>query len=151
MNWYVLITSPRMELNISNELKKIGINTFCPMKTELRKWSDRNKKVKVPLLPSMVLVNLHDIDRNKVFHVSGIKRYLFYLNKPAIVYEEEIDILKNYDQLNYIKIKKNNFIDNEISQIPGFENFSGKVIKRSNNCIWIKFKESNFNVKFDLV
>ena len=108
MNWYVLITSPRMELNISNELKKIGINSFCPTKTEIRKWSDRNKKVKVPLLPSMVLVNLYNIDRNKVFDIYGIKRYLFYLNKPAVVYEEEIDILKNYDQLKICLLVENN-------------------------------------------
>ena len=39
-------------------------------------------------------------DREKVFQVSGVVRYLFWLGKPAIVRDEEIDVLR--DSLNHV-------------------------------------------------
>ena len=151
MNWYVLITFPKNEFKVSNQLNKIGIISFCPFRKELRKWSDRFKKINIPLLPSMVLVYLKESDRNKVFDINGIKRYLYYLNKPAIVYKDEVEVLKNFENNSNIKIKKNNYINNQLEKIPGFEKYNGKIIKMNNNYIWIRFKQVDFNIKFELI
>jgi len=48
----------------------------------------------VPLFNSYVFVQLADSDRNSVFQVSGVVRYLFWLGKPAIVKEHEIENIK---------------------------------------------------------
>jgi transcription antitermination factor NusG len=60
----------------------------------MKQWSDRKKKVEVPLFNSYVFVQLADIDRNSVFQVSGVVRYLFWLGKPAIVRDDEINSIK---------------------------------------------------------
>ena len=60
MPWYVLVTKPRAELKVKDRLEKIGISVCCPTVVEKRQWSDRVKKVVVPLLPSMVLVFLKE-------------------------------------------------------------------------------------------
>ena len=96
MNWYVLHTKPRNEKKVEEQLLSLGINAYCPKKTEIRLWSDRKKKIEVPLLPSMVLVKLNNNDINRVFESAGVIRYMFWMGKRAIVRQSEIDILKKY-------------------------------------------------------
>jgi transcription antitermination factor NusG len=94
MNWYVVYTKPKWEKKVAEKLQQIGIECYCPLVTQVKQWSDRKKKVEVPLFNSYVFVQLHEKDRNSVFQIAGIVRYLFWLGKPAIVRDEEIDIIK---------------------------------------------------------
>lgn len=74
-NWFVLYTKPRNELKVVERLRSNGVEAYTPTRTEVRQWSDRTKKVKVPLLPSMVLVSLQDKQVDQVFQVPGVVRY----------------------------------------------------------------------------
>jgi len=94
MNWYVVYTKPKWEKKVAEKLNQIGIECYCPLITQVKQWSDRKKKVEVPLFNSYVFVQLEDTDRNSVFEVAGVVRYLFWLGKPAIVRDEEINIIK---------------------------------------------------------
>jgi len=100
MNWFVVHTKPRFEKKVEERLLSLGIEAYCPVRKEIRLWSDRKKKVDVPVLPSMVLVKLEEKKVNDVFNVNGVVRYMFWLGKRAIVREKEIDILKTY----YLKL-----------------------------------------------
>lgn len=95
MNWYVVYTKPKWEKKVAEKLNQIGIECYCPLITQLKQWSDRKKKVEVPLFNSYVFVQLPDVNRNSVFQVPGVVRYLFWLGKPAVVRDEEIAIIKN--------------------------------------------------------
>lgn len=94
--WYVLYTKPRQELRVAQGLNTIGITTYTPTKTQIRQWSDRKKKVIIPLLPSMVLVHLLDKQVNRVFEVSGAVRYLFEQGKRASISGGEVAAMKHY-------------------------------------------------------
>ncbi|MWB94478.1 UpxY family transcription antiterminator [Flavobacterium sp. GA093] len=94
MNWYVVYTKPKWEKKVSDKLNQLGIECYCPLVTRIRQWSDRKKKVEMPLFNSYVFVRLQDSDRNQIFQASGIVRYLFWLGKPAIVRDDEIEIIK---------------------------------------------------------
>ena len=94
MKWFVLYTKPNYELKVAQGINTMGINAYCPTFTQVKHYSDRKKKVQKPLLPSYVLVQLSEQDRPKVFEISGVVRYLFWLGKPAVVREEEIELLK---------------------------------------------------------
>ncbi|SNR49603.1 UpxY family transcription antiterminator [Flavobacterium sp. ov086] len=94
MNWYVVYTKPRWEKKVADKLNQIGIECYCPLITQVKQWSDRKKKIEVPLFNSYVFVQLADTDRNSVFQVAGVVRYLFWLGKPAIVRDEEINSIK---------------------------------------------------------
>ena len=93
-NWYVVYTKPKWEKKVAEKLNEIGIECYCPLIIQIKQWSDRKKKVEVPLFNSYVFVQLEDTDRNSVFQISGVVRYLFWLGKPAIVRDEEIKIIK---------------------------------------------------------
>ncbi|WP_166921676.1 UpxY family transcription antiterminator [Flavobacterium poyangense] len=94
MNWYVVYTKPKWEKKVAEKLNQSGIECYCPVVTQIKQWSDRKKKIEVPLFNSYVFVQLPDIDRNTVFQVAGVVRYLFWLGKPAIVKDEEIAVIK---------------------------------------------------------
>ena len=94
MNWYVVYTKPKWEKKVAEKLNGIGIECYCPLITQIKEWSDRKKKIEVPLFNSYVFVQLEDGNRNSVFQVSGVVRYLFWLGKPAIVKDGEIEIIK---------------------------------------------------------
>ncbi|WP_035650416.1 MULTISPECIES: UpxY family transcription antiterminator [unclassified Flavobacterium] len=95
MNWYVVYTKPKWEKKVAERLTQIGVECYCPLITQVKQWSDRKKKIEVPLFNSYVFVQLSEIDRNSVFNIPGVVRYLFWLGKPAIVRDEEIGIIKS--------------------------------------------------------
>ena len=95
MKWFVIYTKPNQEIRIADDMLAYGINAYCPAYNHLKQYSDRKKKVKKPLMPSYVLVQLSEKDRPRVFSVSGVVRYLFWLGKPAEVRAKEIEVLKS--------------------------------------------------------
>ena len=94
--WFILYTKPNQEIKVADQLKSLNISSFCPTVTIIKNYSDRKKKIIKPLLPSYVFVNIEDAKRNDVFSIYGIVRYMFWLEKPAIVRESEIELMKQY-------------------------------------------------------
>ena len=94
MPWFVIYTKSRNEKKVSELLQKNGVEVFCPLVKLKKNWSDRTKIVETPLFNSYIFVNLSEKDRNVVFNVPGVIRYVFWLNKPAIVRDCEIESLK---------------------------------------------------------
>ena len=110
MKWFVLYTKPRTEQKTAQELEKLGLEVYCPLTIEIRKWSDRTKKIKTPLFKSYIFVNLEERERNKVFAVPSVVRYLTWLRKPAVVKEEEIQTLKDWLESDmYEEVQVHNF------------------------------------------
>ena len=152
MSWYVLYTKPRSEKKVEEELLSLGIHAYCPTRFEVRLWSDRKKRVQVPVLPSMVLVNVDDRDVNRVFESSGVLRYMFWLGKRAVVRQLEVDILKKYlkGDYNFINSNLSNIKVGDNYKLSSFNNENGIVHRISNNSIWIYLNSLGFSVKLKL-
>lgn len=96
MNWYVVYTKPKWEKKVAEQLNEIGVVTYCPLITKISQWSDRKKIVSVPLFNSYIFVQTAEKERNKIFEVTGVIRYLFWLGKPAVVRDSEIEAIQNW-------------------------------------------------------
>ena len=96
MFWYVLYVKPKSEKKTAKQLEELGFNIYCPVITTVKQWSDRKKKVEEPLIRSCIFIKVEENERNDVFHVPGVVRYLFYLGEPAKVRDHEITILRDY-------------------------------------------------------
>jgi transcription antitermination factor NusG len=105
MNWFVLYTKPRNEVKVAECLAAAGITVYCPMVTTVKQWSDRKKKVTVPLFTSYVFVNVAEAQRPAVFDIPGVVRYLFWLGKPAVVRAEEIAVIKEMLSDTYKEVR----------------------------------------------
>jgi transcription antitermination factor NusG len=147
-SWHVIYTKPRAEKKVEERLNNIGINAYCPVIEEIKLWSDRKKKILVPVLPSMVLVNIDEKERNRVFDIPGVVRYMFWLGKHAVVKEDEVESLKSLLNKNNIISQKNEILNvGETINITGFENQRGIIKKISNNQIWVVLKNLGYVIK----
>lgn len=93
-NWYVLRTKSNLEKRVEQHLTKKGWEIFFPTVTTMRQWSDRKKKVTVPLLPSVLFVHCTQRELQYIYGEYGVLNVLKLENKPAIVREVEINNLK---------------------------------------------------------
>ena len=152
MNWYVLHTKPRNEKKVEEQLLSMGINAYCPTRSQIKFWSDRKKRVDLPVLPSMVLVKIDDKDINRVFDSPAVVRYMFWLGKRAVVRQSEIDVLKKYLNRSY-NLKSSKSLDLNVGDnfsLPSFNDEKGIVSRISNNNIWIYLKSIGYSVKLKL-
>jgi transcriptional antiterminator RfaH len=118
--WFVLCTKPRNELKVTERLTKIGVEVYTPSKIEVRQWSDRKKKVLVPLLPSMVLVHLLEKEVDVVFDVPGAVRFLFEHGKRASVSNEEVLAMKSYLE-TVVKEESETLVVGDLVKVPLLE------------------------------
>ena len=133
-NWFVLCTKARKELDVLDRLQKIGIQAYTPTKTNIRIWSDRKKKVKICLLPSMVLVKIDKREVNKVFDVPGVKKYLFFNGVRAVVFNHEVNDMKNYLE-NKFKLQEQSEIDvGNYIDIPGMRQRAEVLAIKGKKC-----------------
>ncbi len=94
--WNAVYTFPRAEKRVYERLQEIGVECYLPMYTTIRQWSDRKKKVQLPLINSYVFVKVKDSERQAISDVYGVVRFLYYLGKPAVVRQKEIDAIKRF-------------------------------------------------------
>ena len=95
-NWFVVCTKARYELKVASQLELNGFEVYCPSTVSVKQWSDRKKKVRSPLFSKYIFVRLEEKQRNQIFNFPGVLNYLFWLKKPAIVPEQEINTLRSY-------------------------------------------------------
>ena len=140
MKWFVIYTKPQFELKVAQSLEGMGIQAYCPVTTQIKQYSDRKKKVIKPLLRSYVLVRIADRDRNQVFSIPGVLSYVFWLGKPAIVHDKEIELMENtlagvYKSISITQLEKGATYN--ISEGP-FKGQEGKIINLVKNKIQIE-------------
>ena len=151
MSWNVIYTKSRSEKKVEERLKDIGIEAYCPVRTEVKFWSDRKKSILVPVLPSMVLVKIDKNKRNQVFDIPGVVRYMFWLKKHAVVRDSEVDSLK-------LLLKSNNIIEQNVAsynvgdeiKISSLEDQLGIIKKISKNQIWVVLKQLGYVIKLKI-
>ena len=151
MPWYVLYTKSKQEKKVAEGLKQLGIEAYCPMVTVMKQWSDRKKKVEVPLINSYVFVNIDERQRDDVFKVSGIVRYLFWLGKPAVVRDIEIETLQKSLEGIVTSFEVLPFQKNEVISIPSgpFQGLEGIIKHINKNTIQIELVELGFFVRIN--
>lgn len=94
--WYALYTKPRWEKKIDTVLLRKGIDSWCPLQKVERQWSDRKKIVEEPLFKSYVFVRIDDTERSKVLMTDGVLNFVYYLGKPAVIKDNEVNNIKLY-------------------------------------------------------
>ena len=134
-NWFVIYTKPRQELKVLEHLTHLEIDAYTPTKIEVRKWSDRKKKVTVCLLPSMVLVCLEEKEVSKVFEVPGVRRYLFVHGERARVTNDEVLAMKHYIENTYQLLDKKDHLVGSKIKIPSLNQEAEIISVKGKRCI----------------
>ncbi|AEW02968.1 antitermination protein NusG [Niastella koreensis] len=115
--WFAVYTRPRWEKKVHKLLEEKGIESYCPLNKVHRKWSDRIKIVDEPLFKSYVFVKVNEEEKTPVRMTEGVVNFIYWLGKPAIIKEKEIEAIKKF---------LNDFHDVEVSS---FEIKAGKKVR----------------------
>jgi transcription antitermination factor NusG len=72
--WYALHTRSRHEKAVASRLRECGLQTYLPTVQEVHRWSDRKKKVEVPLFSCYVFLRceLTPENRNHVYRIDSV-------------------------------------------------------------------------------
>src|SRR5206468_12120920 len=95
-SWYVVYTKPRWEKKVADLLTRKGIESYCPLNKVKKQWHDRKKIISEPLFTSYVFVHISVHSHNNVLQTSGIINFVYWLGKPAVVRDDEIDTIKSF-------------------------------------------------------
>lgn len=94
--WYAVYTKPRWEKKVDALLKEHGLESYCPLNRVRKKWSDRMKWVDEPLFKSYVFVHVFPEDQTRVRMVDGVLNYVYWLGKPAVIKDIEIEDIRRF-------------------------------------------------------
>tara|TARA_B100001964_G_scaffold13785_1_gene14320 strand:- start:465 stop:977 length:513 start_codon:yes stop_codon:yes gene_type:complete len=90
-SWYVIYVRSRHEKSVYSALLDKGIDASLPMRTVVRKWSDRKKKMQIPLFRGYVFVKIDvNIDNLNVLQTAGVVKFIGIRNKPSRIPDEQI-------------------------------------------------------------
>jgi len=128
----VLYTSARAEKRVADRLRDVGVDVYLPLHKSKRKWSDRVKEVEMPLFNSYVFVRLPEHKLRDLLQVYGVSRILFYLGRPAVVRDVEIDAIKEFLTI----------ADDRVQILGGvMENKKGEVLKVEDKLVTLYLEE----------
>ena len=91
--WYAIATMSRHERMVARQLEHQAIDTFLPTFAEIHRWSDRRKKVELPLFPGYLFVRarLSPQVRRSVLFARGTAGFITMGGDPVPVPDEQIE------------------------------------------------------------
>jgi transcription antitermination factor NusG len=129
-NWYAVYTKPRWEKKVAELLTRKKIENYCPLNRVRKQWADRKKMVYEPLFTSYVFVRVTEQEQIQLRKTDGIINLVYWLGKPAIIKNEEIDIIKKFlSEHKHVSLEKTSVkVDDLVQVISGaLMNYEGKV------------------------
>lgn len=93
-HWFVAYTLSRFEKKVHERLKMMSVYSFLPLHLVMRKWSDRNKRVEVPLFPNYIFVCLPKKEMYKVLTIPGVVKFISCEGQPVTIPESEIEMIR---------------------------------------------------------
>lgn len=95
-NWYVFYTKSRQEKKVRDLLLRRGYEVFLPLQKVMRQWSDRKKKVEVPLFNSYLFVLDTEDKIPLILQTPGIAWNIRHNDKPAILQARELETIQRF-------------------------------------------------------
>jgi transcriptional antiterminator RfaH len=110
MHWYAIHTKPHQERIAGQNLKKLGIETFCPQ-LKLNKVIRRKRQAVIrPLFPGYFFAHFN-LDRHyrTVSYTQGVQKLVCFGPNPAVVDEEIIESIKSKLHEGYVMMQPSSF------------------------------------------
>ncbi|RPI60119.1 MAG: UpxY family transcription antiterminator [Ignavibacteriales bacterium] len=144
-SWFALVVKSKCEFKAEEELNTLGVQSYLPISIAVRKWSDRKKEIKVPLIKGYIFISATEKERLYSLEQKSIVKCLFSGGKPAIIPDWQIENLKKILKYKSEVIVENYLaVGDSVKIIEGpFEGVVG-ILKSSG-------KERTLSVSIDLI
>jgi transcription antitermination factor NusG len=95
-NWYLIYTRPNWEKKVVDNLQRRGIENYCPYKRDVSVVGVKRKVIYKPLFTSYVFVRANTLLLADVRKIDGVVNLVYWLDKPAVVRDIEIEMMKRF-------------------------------------------------------
>ncbi len=144
LNWYALYTKPRSEKRVKERLEILEAECYLPLHNVPRVWSDRVKRIDVPLFSSYIFVRCEEAQVYRFITIEGVVRVVFYDHKPAIIKQSEIDAMKTFIEK---AAGRTLCTGEEVRILAGsMKNISGKITKIKKKYIVLRIEQLSATV-----
>jgi len=91
--WFAVWTRSKQEKVVAATLDKLGVHHYLPLKSEVRKWSDRTQTVETPLFSGYLFVNINLLttSRLQVLKVPGVGALVSNQMGPLPIPDQQIE------------------------------------------------------------
>jgi transcription antitermination factor NusG len=89
-HWMVIFTKSNCEKKLYKLFEQAGLTACLPLYDVVRQWSDRKKKVTIPLIPGVVFLKTTMRNSHMIYRYPYVNGILKESGKPGVVKEEEI-------------------------------------------------------------
>jgi transcriptional antiterminator NusG len=95
-NWYAILTKARHEKRVAAQFEEKRVCTFLPILNQIHKWSDRRKKVEVPMFSCYAFVRMVQTveERLKVLRTPGVLSFVGSERQGTPIPDEQIESLR---------------------------------------------------------
>lgn len=144
-NWFAIYTKPRWEKKVNSKLLLKGIESYCPVQKKESQWSDRKKIIDDPIFKSYVFVRITEEEKLAVLNTNGVLQFVRYLKKPAVIRDEEIELIRTYLLEKNVTITVENLKhfseNNKVVVRKGvFMDIEGTVIKGGSKKVYVRLE-----------
>ncbi len=95
MKWYTVYTKPQTEKKVLEQLTNKNIKAYCPLNRIGQNWGEKKFR-EDPLFKSYVFVKATESELKDVRKISGVVNLVYWLGKPVIINDEEINTMKEF-------------------------------------------------------
>ena len=148
-SWYAVYTKPRWEKKVYSLLSERGFEAYCPLNKVRKKWSDRVKWVEEPLFKSYVFVHIGEDEQTKVRMTNGVVNFVYWLGRPAIVLDKEIQIIQKFlNEYSDVRAEPLDLETNDKIKIQRgvLMNQEAKVVKVLNNKVKVVIESIGYSL-----
>lgn len=94
--WYAVHTRSRHEKVVAQRLQEKGMTTFLPIVSEVRRWSDRQKTIELPLFSCYVFVKFPPTSENRlhVLRVDSVLNFVGIRGQGTPIPDEQINAVR---------------------------------------------------------
>lgn len=93
--WRVFTVRSRAEKRVGEQLEMYGIEAYVPLRVALHQWSDRKKRVEVPLFPGYVFAQVDERQRLTVLAIEAVVRTVAFGSRLATVPDADVDLIRS--------------------------------------------------------
>jgi transcription antitermination factor NusG len=148
-NWYIVYTKLQCEKKIAALFIKWKIENYCPLNCVKSNVYWRSKRVCEPLFKSYVFVYISEDQISRLMRVEGVISFLYWLGKPALIKNNEIEVIKEFaNEYQDIKIERIKVDMDEAVQIidePSYK-MEGKFISVKNKTVKVNLPSLGYTL-----
>jgi transcription antitermination factor NusG len=93
--WHVVYTEPKCEKKVEEILGSKKFEHYCPLKKNFPHLNEKKKHIPEPLFTSYVFVKAGKQDHSEIRKINGIINFVYWLNEPVTIPDQEINAIKN--------------------------------------------------------